>query len=335
MMNTPVAMPAAIRRISSDVRALAASGDPVIRARSPYAEGRGARLPMGDGTGFVDYVYISDDLFLLGGKGAPETDLEEVFVGEGHLKFNFHLSGRSHIQLGSDEPMANDGLNGGILIQPVGTAKREVTRAGTPHEYLTIICGPELLPRLFEDHIGKLPTPIQAFARSLPVSYGGQFRPTPDMVSRVRSLLNSAYSGTLRSVQTEAVALELLCATLHLLAGGSEGDTAPRLRSRDITLLQEGADIISREHTNPPTLEQLARRLGINQNKLTQGFRRQFGMTVAQYCQAQRMNEAARLLKDDALTIYRVSELVGYEFPGNFTAAFKRHFGVSPKSFRR
>jgi AraC-like DNA-binding protein len=58
-------------------------------------------------------------------------------------------------------------------------------------------------------------------------------------------------------------------------------------------------------------------------------------MTVAQYCQTQRMNEAARLLEDDSLTIYRVAELVGYEFPGNFTAAFKRHFGVSPKSFRR
>ncbi len=308
----------------------------MIRARSPYAEGRGARLPMGDGTGFVDYVYISDDLFLLGGKGAPETDFEEVFVGEGHLKFNFHLSGRSHIQLGSDEPMANDGLNGGILIQPVGTAKREVTRAGTPHEYLTIICGPELLPRLFEDQIEKLPTPIQAFARSVPVSYGGQFRPTPEMVSRVHSLLNSAYSGTLRSVQTEAVTLELLCATVHLLADGyPAGELAPRLRSRDIALLQEAADIISHEHANPPTLEHLARRVGINQNKLTQGFRHQFGMTVAQYCQTQRMNEAARLLGDDSLTIYRVAELVGYEFPGNFTAAFKRHFGVSPKSFRR
>lgn len=324
------------RRITADIRALAATTDPELLASSPYASGKGMRLALlaSEGSGFRDYVYLSEDLFLVIGRCTQRQDLEELYLGEGHLKINYHLSGQSFIQLERESPMANDGLNAGFLIQPPGVGKREVSRAGALHEYLTLICSPALLGMLFPDQIDKLPAQLRAFTRGEQVRTGGNFRPSAEMISSVRKLLDSVYSGTLRTVHSEAIALELLCATVATLTGGGVNVGSRRLKKRDMDRLDEAATLLRKEWQHPPTLAQLARQLGINQSKLTQGFRQRFGVTIAEYCQAHRMAEAARLLTDDALPVYRVAELVGYEFPGNFTAAFKRHFGVSPRRYR-
>jgi YesN/AraC family two-component response regulator len=48
-----------------------------------------------------------------------------------------------------------------------------------------------------------------------------------------------------------------------------------------------------------------------------------------------RMEKAAQLLRDGGYLAYEVSEIVGYGNQKNFTRAFKRHFGVSPRRFRQ
>jgi len=324
------------RLIAAEIRQLAASNDPLLRPLSPYPAGKGIRVPLGakEGSGFHDYVHLSEDLQLVVGHCRRAADLEELYIGEGHIKINYHLSGRSFIQLDHEEPQPNEGLAAGFLIQPPGLGKREVSLAGEPHEHLTLICSHLLLTSLFPEQIARLPAPMRAFARGEEVRFGGQFRPSTEMVGCVRRLLGSRYRGSLRSVHSEAIALELLCATIDTLADAPRKDLKGRLKRRDIDRLEEAAALLRRDCANPPTLPQLSRLLGINQNKLTQGFRQRFSMTIAEYCQTHRMTEAARLLGDDSLTVYQVSELVGYDFPGNFAAAFKRHFGISPRRYR-
>ncbi|MFM7783867.1 MAG: hypothetical protein ACKPE6_04360, partial [Gammaproteobacteria bacterium] len=57
------------RSIAAEIRKLAASNDPALRPLSPYPAGKGIRVPLGaaEGSGFHDYVQISDDLQLMAG----------------------------------------------------------------------------------------------------------------------------------------------------------------------------------------------------------------------------------------------------------------------------
>ena len=79
----------------------------------------------------------------------------------------------------------------------------------------------------------------------------------------------------------------------------------------------------------------LARRVGINQNKLNRGFRQLLGVTVGDYVTCCRVRRAEQLLRDGSLSVSEIAYSVGYEFPANFATAFKRNRGYSPRMVRR
>jgi AraC-like DNA-binding protein len=80
----------------------------------------------------------------------------------------------------------------------------------------------------------------------------------------------------------------------------------------------------------PPTLPELARRIGTNTNKLTQDFKALYGETIARYALRLRMENARRLLVDEGLPVSEVAYRVGYEHHSSFTGAFVGYWGASP-----
>jgi YesN/AraC family two-component response regulator len=85
----------------------------------------------------------------------------------------------------------------------------------------------------------------------------------------------------------------------------------------------------------PPGLVDLARQLGTNQRKLTELFRRRVGMTVFDYFTELRLKTARRLLEDSALQVQLIADRIGYSNSGDFSRAFRRRFGVSPREYRQ
>ncbi|MBR5614374.1 MAG: AraC family transcriptional regulator [Clostridia bacterium] len=63
-------------------------------------------------------------------------------------------------------------------------------------------------------------------------------------------------------------------------------------------------------------------------------FRQNTGMTVSDYINKIRMDEAARLLSSTNYTIKKVMEMVGYDNESTFYKKFKNHTGMTPKEFR-
>jgi len=58
------------------------------------------------------------------------------------------------------------------------------------------------------------------------------------------------------------------------------------------------------------------------------------GQTFTDLVNRSRMERAAELLGDVSFRTYEISQMVGYQDPKNFSRAFRRYFGVSPRSFR-
>ena len=72
---------------------------------------------------------------------------------------------------------------------------------------------------------------------------------------------------------------------------------------------------------------------GISRSHLHRKMKEMTGLTVHDFIQNIRMEQAARLLTEQKLNITQVAYTVGYSSQPSFSAAFRKHFGVSPTEY--
>jgi transcriptional regulator GlxA family with amidase domain len=80
------------------------------------------------------------------------------------------------------------------------------------------------------------------------------------------------------------------------------------------------------------TVETLARRACISQNHFSRAFKSVFGTPPSEFVENLRLNEARRRLLVRARTLESVATAVGFHSTDTFSRAFKRRFGVRPRT---
>lgn len=328
------------RRICTEALAIAEPQSLSDRdAAAPYRAGtsRRFRIPAERGTGYEDLVRIGDGLYLYACHRTLSVDDPVNFVGEGVLKLHFRLCGDSMIVLPSGELHDISGPLCGVMLHPQGLDKGELNIIGVEQKWVTLYCTPALLTGSLRLEADGLPLPFRRFLYGDPFDlFSVSLALTPSMGRAVMDLLAPGPTGSLRSIYAEGKCLELVATVFAALQrpGRAAGSLAP-LSKRELDCVQEAREIVEREFVDAPSLHALARRVGINQNKLNQGFRQLFGQTVGEYLNEYRMRRAECLLRSTARSVAQVAYEVGYDFPGNFTTAFKRFFGTLPRSSRK
>jgi YesN/AraC family two-component response regulator len=81
-------------------------------------------------------------------------------------------------------------------------------------------------------------------------------------------------------------------------------------------------------------LDIAAHHINLSPPYLSTIFKQETGMNFSDYLQSQKMENAAKLMLNNSQKIYEISEMVGYYSSKNFTRAFKKYFGVSPREYR-
>lgn len=201
---------------------------------------------------------------------------------------------------------------------------------------VTLHVKPDFLYDSFEINRRKMPAHLQD------VVFGGElikqlynFPLSPGIMNIILDLLRMPYTGARRRLFTEAKSAELVCRLFQEIEDDFEA--VPVLSSPANTLKAKALDaqrILVENYKAPPTISHLARQVGLNRSTLCASFKEIFGATVYEFCQGYRMDKARELLQDRNLSISQVSEMVGYEYPTNFTVAFKKQFGFLPKAIR-
>ncbi|WP_051050388.1 helix-turn-helix transcriptional regulator [Fortiea contorta] len=154
---------------------------------------------------------------------------------------------------------------------------------------------------------------------------------TPAMYLPLQQIINCPFQGMTKQIYLEAKCLELIALKLEQLTKIKNISVKSiTLKPRDIEKIHRAREILIFQSENPPSLLNLAQKVGINDNKLKNGFRQIFGTTVFGYLHNHRMEIARQLLQDGKMHVAAVANEVGYANPGHFAAAFKRKFGVSP-----
>ncbi|NEQ30262.1 MAG: helix-turn-helix transcriptional regulator [Leptolyngbya sp. SIO4C5] len=158
---------------------------------------------------------------------------------------------------------------------------------------------------------------------------------TPAMLTVLHKIMHCPYQGSLKRLYLEGKTLELMVMKLAQVQQSASLSQAPlKLKADDLERLYQARDILISNLEFPPSLRQLAQQTEMNDFKLKRGFRQVFGTTVFGYLHQCRMEKAQWLLEQGADSVAQVAQTVGYVSPSQFTAAFKRQFGVTPRAYK-
>lgn len=287
--------------------------------------------------GFREIIELEEGFSVVIGDLTYRKDSEVQRRSQLSLNFHFRLSGVGAIGLEGGEPFPVERQTLVMLLSPEGIEKSEKFFDGEHEQSVTISCEPDFIRRKFRNAGGKLPQSLKA------VIEGGANVPafastklSAQMALAVRSLLENTFERSMRRVHAEAKALELLVLALATLSDSERRakQSGSKVGARDIAQVERVRDLLDAAFLEPPSMEVLSREAGVNEAKLMHIFKQHTGETIFNYTQRLRMEHAKTLLETTDISVTEIAFDVGYEYSSNFTTAFRRHFGITPRAAR-
>ncbi|WP_220399598.1 helix-turn-helix domain-containing protein [Filimonas effusa] len=127
---------------------------------------------------------------------------------------------------------------------------------------------------------------------------------------------------------------ELICQLLIALVN-RDGKKLYGLNIADIKMLYQVKERLLQNLEEAPCIAELSRFSGMSETKLKRLFNQVFGKSIFQYFQNFRMQEAARLLKEERLSVSEVGYQLGFSNLGHFAKVFEEVMGVKPKQYSK
>ena len=94
------------------------------------------------------------------------------------------------------------------------------------------------------------------------------------------------------------------------------------------------ACLIAQRYTEPLTVEQIGKKVGLHPNYAMSLFKKTFGTTLIDYLTHHRISHAQRLLATTEKKIVEVAFSSGFNSISRFNEAFRRACGCSPREYR-
>jgi AraC-like DNA-binding protein len=151
----------------------------------------------------------------------------------------------------------------------------------------------------------------------------------PSTAIVLERMLAALQNRSTKNLEIECTTLELLSLGFQsILTEGTSGTT--KLSKSDMTKISEARDIMLQRMIDPPSLLELSRLIGMNDNKLKSGFKEMFGTTVFGYLRDIRLEKALHLLQQGNLNVNETSCAVGYSNSSHFSEVFREKYGINP-----
>ena len=116
----------------------------------------------------------------------------------------------------------------------------------------------------------------------------------------------------------------------------ANAENCPYIANEEVLLkIKRAKEIIIKEMNNPPSLEELAKEVGLNIKKLKTEFKEIYGVPVFTFLLNYKMELAKTLLQENQLNVNEIANNLGYSTSSHFIAAFKRKYGITPKQFAK
>lgn len=281
------------------------------------------------GQGRRDYFSFAGSLLGVHQSFRVSSGMAACVPGEDFLKFHFKMSGNNTVSFSGGDDVNLRAGSMAVAIHPRGVSKLDTHTQDAAEHSLTFACRPALFTETLRLDPDALPQPVRQFALGQdPQLYLRVMALNARVAKTIEEMLSCPYSGRFSHIHAEARALDLICMVLDVLAN-DDVRSPVRLTPRDVAALESVREMLNQHFMDPPTIAQIARQIGLNRTKLTQGFRYLFNETILDYCHRKRMQKARELLLG-GLPVGTVAVEVGYEHHSSFAQAFRAYFGFPP-----
>lgn len=156
-------------------------------------------------------------------------------------------------------------------------------------------------------------------------------RMTLDMERALKHLSAIEPTARLSHLLYDAKSIELIYLLLSKLLARDTADTVFVNQEDAATIYGIRTEMLE-DFSVTPELPKLAAHASMSQSKLKQLFSQIFGKSIYNYFQAERMDEAAFLLNH--FTVSETGFKVGFSNLSHFTRLFEKHHGINPKKYK-
>ena len=296
-------------------------------------------LPENTGTGRVYVFDFEDGLQATLLNIVAEQDWELTFNPSKASPFLMHFLVRGSLDL----TLGGDGQT--FVLKPLSTFFAAVPKG--ERQVMTIKSGEEVLHfvlhidrAVYADHIDCFSTKVST---ELAKVFGGEIATKTFQHHReydlkganlIHEVLTDEQIGLPRATFIEAKIMELF--SLQLRRWEEEIDEPVveiHLQAEDIALLTEAKEVLRQNLRDAPTIEELAKKVGLNRQKLKTGFKKIHGKTINEFLRNERLKLARQLLSNGRPVVKEVAAKVGYENASYFARRFREKYGLYPNEY--
>lgn len=211
---------------------------------------------------------------------------------------------------------------------PMLTATRQ---AKEQHQFITV----EFAPEFLRQHLALEKNGLHPIVREVVNGSARESKVTPaqrlthsqqEMIMRLR---RPPVAASAQALWYQVRALDLVVEFLFQPPEGGEF-----FCTRQQRVLRERVDkvmaILRENLVEPPSLDELARRVNSSPFYLSRMFKQETGMTITQFLRQARMERAAELLRTGRCNVTEAAMAVGYSSLGHFSTTFQQTFGCCP-----
>ncbi|MEO1305750.1 MAG: AraC family transcriptional regulator [Pseudomonadota bacterium] len=145
-------------------------------------------------------------------------------------------------------------------------------------------------------------------------------------------IFSGDYEGHMGQLLVESFAFELFARSLqHRIQGNTSNSKLDLESSKKMSAVR---DVLISEPGAPHTLASLANTAGVSVSSLKSKFPLLTGQPVFQFLRDTRLEIAYIKIQQDGWSVASAAKFVGYAHPENFSAAFRKRFGISPSAIR-
>ncbi|NOY74682.1 MAG: helix-turn-helix transcriptional regulator [Kiritimatiellaeota bacterium] len=121
---------------------------------------------------------------------------------------------------------------------------------------------------------------------------------------------------------------------LNLLCGLAALFETPTVYSPRSLMVRQAQEVILKELETGISIAGVAERFNMSREHFSRIFKEETNETPKAYIARQRISRACRLLRETRLSCKEIADLLKYENATNFSRAFKKVLGLTPREFR-
>nr|WP_299382413.1 AraC family transcriptional regulator [Allomuricauda sp.] len=163
--------------------------------------------------------------------------------------------------------------------------------------------------------------------------YYSQEMVSPAMAVVLSQMMNYNLHPSIKELYVKAKVYELMSLYFNKTKD-ADLEQCPFLADEEnVRRIKLAKEIIISRMSEPPTLAELSKEIGLSLKKLKEGFKQIYGDSVYGFLFDYKMEYARKMLEAGGHNVNEVGLKVGYSTASHFIASFKKKYGTTPKKY--